>query len=48
MTISLSEEQKIKILNSDDVYSVMQEILLREEKIDQEKEHPCPYCQSIG
>jgi len=39
MTISLSEDQKIKILNSDDVYSVMQNILLREEKIDQEKEH---------
>jgi DNA repair protein RadC len=39
MTISLSEQQKIKILNSDDVYNVMQEILLREEKIDQEKEH---------
>ena len=32
MTISLSEQQKIKILNSDDVYNVMQEILLREEK----------------
>jgi DNA repair protein RadC len=39
MTISLSEEQKIKILNSDDVYSIMQDVLLREEKIDQEKEH---------
>jgi DNA repair protein RadC len=39
MTISLTDEQKIKLLNSDDVYSVMQEILLREEKIDQEKEH---------
>ena len=39
MTISLSEEQRIKLLNSDDVYSVMQNILLREEKIDQEKEH---------
>jgi DNA repair protein RadC len=39
MTIELTDEQKIKLLNSDDVYSVMQEILLREEKIDQEKEH---------
>jgi DNA repair protein RadC len=39
MTIELTNEQKIKILNSDDVYSVMQEVLLREEKIDQEKEH---------
>jgi len=39
MTIQLTEEQRIKLLNSDDVYRVMQEILLREEKIDQEKEH---------
>jgi DNA repair protein RadC len=39
MTINLSEEQKIKLLNSGDVYRVMREILLREEKIDQEKEH---------
>jgi DNA repair protein RadC len=39
MTIELTDEQKIKLINSDDVYSVMQEILLREEKIDQEKEH---------
>ena len=39
MTIELSDQQKIKLLNSNDIYSVMQEILLREEKIDQEKEH---------
>ncbi|HEY9005792.1 MAG TPA: JAB domain-containing protein [Ohtaekwangia sp.] len=39
MTIKLSDEQRIKILNSDDLYAVMQNILLREEKIDQEKEH---------
>ena len=39
MTIKLSAEQQIKHLNSDSVYSVMQEILLREEHIDQEKEH---------
>jgi DNA repair protein RadC len=39
MTIDLTEEQKIKLLNSDDVFTVMQDILLREEKIDQEKEH---------
>jgi DNA repair protein RadC len=39
MTIKLSEEQKRKLSNSNDVYSIMQEILLREEKIDQEKEH---------
>jgi DNA repair protein RadC len=39
MTIELSDKQKIKLLNSDDVYTVMQGILLREEKIAQEKEH---------
>jgi DNA repair protein RadC len=39
MTIELSDKQKIKLLNSDDVYTVMQGILLREEKIDQETEH---------
>ncbi|MFZ6009013.1 MAG: JAB domain-containing protein [Bacteroidota bacterium] len=39
MTIHLSDDQKIKLLNSDDVYKVMQYILLREEQIDQEKEH---------
>jgi DNA repair protein RadC len=39
MTIEINEEHKIKLLNSDDVFSVMQKILLREQKIDQEKEH---------
>ncbi len=39
MTVELTEQQKIKILNSDDIFNIMQEILLREEKIDQEKEH---------
>lgn len=39
MTIRLSEEQKIKILNSDDLYKIMQQILLREKKIDRNKEH---------
>lgn len=39
MNIKLTEAEKIKILNSDDVYGVMQKILLREEKIDQNREH---------
>ena len=39
MNINLTEEEKIKILNSDDIYSIMQKVLLREEKIDQNKEH---------
>ncbi len=39
MTIELNDNQKIKILNSEDIFQIMQDILLREEKIDQEKEH---------
>jgi len=39
MNIRLTEAQKIKILNSDDIYSVMQRILLRENKIERDKEH---------
>ena len=37
--VKLTEQEKIKLLNSDDVYAIMQKILLRENKIDQEKEH---------
>ncbi|GAA3594687.1 JAB domain-containing protein [Flavivirga amylovorans] len=39
MDIKLTEEEKIKILNSDDIYGIMQKILLRENKIDQNREH---------
>ena len=39
MDINLSPEERIKILNSDDLYGVMQRILLRENKIDQNREH---------
>lgn len=39
MNIHLSEAEKIKILNSEDLYSIMQQILLREDKIDQDREH---------
>jgi len=39
MDIKLTEAEKIKVLNSDDIYGVMQKILLREEKIDQNREH---------
>ncbi|WP_299549956.1 JAB domain-containing protein [Seonamhaeicola sp.] len=39
MDIKLTEEEKIKILNSDDIYGIMQKILLREDKIDQNREH---------
>jgi len=39
MDIQLSEAEKIKVLNSDDIYGIMQKILLREDKIDQNREH---------
>ena len=39
MNVNLSESDKIKILNSDDLYSIMQRVLLRENKIDQDREH---------
>lgn len=39
MDIKLTEAEKIKILNSDDLYSIMQQILLRDNKIDQNREH---------
>lgn len=39
MDINLTEAERIKILNSDDLYDVMQRILLRENKIDQNREH---------
>ncbi|WP_422091723.1 JAB domain-containing protein [Tenacibaculum ovolyticum] len=39
MNIKLTEEEKIKILNSEDIYRIMQKILLRENKIDQNREH---------
>jgi DNA repair protein RadC len=39
MNIKLTEAQKIKVLNTEDLYRVMQEILLRENKIDRNKEH---------
>ena len=39
MDIKLTEKEKIKILNSDDMYGIMQKILLRESKIDQNREH---------
>lgn len=39
MNIELTESERIKILNSDDIYGIMQRILLREDKIDQNREH---------
>ena len=39
MEIKLAELEKIKLINSDDIFLIMQQILLREDKIDQDKEH---------
>jgi DNA repair protein RadC len=39
MQVKLTELEKIKLINSDDIYSVMQRILMRENKIERNKEH---------
>nr|VFJ59403.1 MAG: DNA repair protein RadC [Candidatus Kentron sp. FM]VFJ62208.1 MAG: DNA repair protein RadC [Candidatus Kentron sp. FM]VFK15056.1 MAG: DNA repair protein RadC [Candidatus Kentron sp. FM] len=39
MDVKLTERDRIKVVNSDDVFAIMRKILLRENKIDQEKEH---------
>jgi DNA repair protein RadC len=39
MKVKLTKEQKIKVLNSLDVYDVMHRILRRENKIGRSKEH---------
>lgn len=39
MQVKLTETEKIRILNSEDIYSVMQKILMRENKIERNKEH---------
>jgi len=39
MNVKLSGIKKIRILNSDDVFDIMQKVLLRENKIDRDKEH---------
>lgn len=39
MNIRLSKEQKIKIGSPDDIFDIMQKILLRENRVGQAKEH---------
>ncbi len=46
MNVRLTKAQKIKILNSLDVFLVMQHILLRENKIERGKEHFWVICLS--
>tara|TARA_R110001632_G_scaffold232806_1_gene374702 strand:+ start:71035 stop:71160 length:126 start_codon:yes stop_codon:yes gene_type:complete len=37
MDVKLTEAERIKIINSDDIYGIMQKVLLRENKIDQKE-----------
>ncbi len=39
MNVRLTKEQKIKVLNSSDIYAIMQQILLRENKVRRNQEH---------
>ena len=39
MNVRLTADQKVKILNSTDIYKVMQQVLLRENKIRRNQEH---------
>jgi DNA repair protein RadC len=39
MQVKITKAQKIKLLNSSDIYHIMQQVLLRENKIDRNKEH---------
>jgi DNA repair protein RadC len=39
MNVKLTKAQQIKLASSADIYKIMQQVLLRENKIDQNKEH---------
>ncbi len=39
MNIKLSDKQKIIVSTSDDIFNVMRYILMRDNKIDRDKEH---------
>ena len=41
MDIKLAKNDKRYIEGTDDVYNIMKSVLLRDNKIDQEKEHFC-------
>ena len=44
MDIQLTEEQRIKISCSDHIYRIMQQVLLRENEIDRDREHFWTIC----
>ena len=39
MDIKITEHERIRVIDGQDIYGIMRKILLREEQIDQEKEH---------
>lgn len=39
MNVRLKQDQKVKVLNSEDIYPIMQQVLLREDKIRRSQEH---------
>ncbi len=39
MNVRLNKDQKVKVLNSQDIYKIMQLVLLRENKIRRNQEH---------
>ena len=39
MDIKITKKDKIRILNSDTLYKIMQRILMRENEIDRDREH---------
>ena len=48
MNIPLNESQKIKVRSSDDVFPIMQQILMREQETDQDREHFWTVCLNNG
>lgn len=46
MKVTLTKEQRIRVLDTEDVYKVMQQILLRENKIERNREHFWVVCLS--
>ena len=39
MNIKLTAQEKIQVINGEDLFAIMQKVLLREQKIDRDKEH---------
>jgi len=48
MAVRLTEDQKIRVLNADDLFRIMQQVLLREKKIDRNKEHFWLVCLALN